>query len=402
MLDLNRKLKKFGPKTSFFIISGVVIISLSVIAALFTNLQKNNFSLKNQIGQLTTKKSDLEKQLAATGEELNALKNQDQVKINKSLKEEIANIQKTYNQAVNAYEKLLDFKDLSKKTEIQDALFASALKLLSERKYSSAAAVLASLDKKIEEEKQKIAVTFKIPESLPQSNSPPPTGGYQRQKVTVGDNSFMVDIISADLNSTKVVVDTASESNCLDNCPVLALADYVGRNGAFAGVNGSYFCPATYPQCANKKNSFDTLLMNKNKRYFNSDNNVYSTVPAVIFGGNWARFVTQSLEWGRDTGVDAVLANRPLLVFNNQIFYTGGGDVKEGKGSRSFIGVIDSTVYIGVVHNTTIIESAQVLHALGMNHALNLDNGGSTALWFGGYKAGPGRNLPNAILLVKK
>lgn len=31
-----------------------------------------------------------------------------------------------------------------------------------------------------------------------------------------------------------------------------------------------------------------------------------------------------------------------------------------------------------------------------------LDNGGSTALWSGGYKVGPGRNLPNVILFVSK
>ena len=45
---------------------------------------------------------------------------------------------------------------------------------------------------------------------------------------------------------------------------------------------------------------------------------------------------------------------------------------------------------------------ARVLAALGMQNALNLDSGGSTALWYGGYKAGPGRNIPNAIVLVGK
>ena len=38
----------------------------------------------------------------------------------------------------------------------------------------------------------------------------------------------------------------------------------------------------------------------------------------------------------------------------------------------------------------------------GMENALNLDEGGSTALWSGGYKAGPGRNIPNAVLFVKR
>jgi hypothetical protein len=51
----------------------------------------------------------------------------------------------------------------------------------------------------------------------------------------------------------------------------------------YAGINGVFFCPSTYPSCAGKTNSFDTLLMNKNKTYFNGTNNIYSTVPAVLF-----------------------------------------------------------------------------------------------------------------------
>ncbi|MCL4385616.1 MAG: phosphodiester glycosidase family protein [Cyanobacteria bacterium] len=39
---------------------------------------------------------------------------------------------------------------------------------------------------------------------------------------------------------------------------------------------------------------------------------------------------------------------------------------------------------------------------LGLQNAINLDDGGSTALWYGGYKAGPGRNLPNVVLFLKK
>ena len=59
-------------------------------------------------------------------------------------------------------------------------------------------------------------------------------------------------------------------------------------------------------------------------------------------------------------------------------------------------------VYIGIVHNASMGESAKVLKALGMDGALNLDQGGSTALWHGGYKAGPGRNIPNAVLFVSR
>ena len=143
--------------------------------------------------------------------------------------------------------------------------------------------------------------------------------------------------------------------------------------------------------------------MNKNKVYFNSGNNVYSSVPAVIFSGSSARFVGQSLEWGRDTGVDAVIANRPLLVSGGQSVFGGSDQAKEGaKGGRSFVGASGSTAYIGVVHNATVGESAKVLATMGIQSALNLDDGGSTALWAGGYKVGPGRDLPNVVLFVGK
>ena len=194
--------------------------------------------------------------------------------------------------------------------------------------------------------------------------------------------SFVVSIISADLASTKVIVDTASDGTCANNCPVLPLATFVSRSGAYAGVNGTYFCPASYPDCAGKTNSFDLLVMNKNKTYFNSDNNVYSANPGVIFGSGYIRFVSAVSQWGRDTGIDGMLSNYPLLVFNSQVNFGGNSDPKQGsRGNRSFIGSRGNTVYIGVVHSATTAESARVLKALGLENALNLDDGGSTALW---------------------
>ena len=144
--------------------------------------------------------------------------------------------------------------------------------------------------------------------------------------------------------------------------------------------------------------------MNKNKFYFNSGNNVYSTNPAVIFGNGWIRFVAHTSEWGRDTGVDGVLSNFPLLVFNSSITYSEPGDNKMSiKSSRGFVANKGNIVYIGVVFNATVADSAKVIKAMGMENAINLDGGGSTALWYqGSYKAGPGRNLTNSILFLKK
>ena len=334
--------------------------------------------------------------------ELNTLKTQDPYKTNSELKKEIEDIQKTFSLAVSTYESLLDLETPPKNIKGLDELFANILVLLGKRDYTEAVKKLSELSIKIREEQTKIATAVIIPQNIPVSNTTPESG-YSRQKVTTEAGDFQVDIIAADLSSTRVIVDTASDSTCVNDCPVLPLATYVSRSGAYAGVNGSYFCPATYPTCSDKTNSFDTLLMNKNKTWFNSDNNVYSTNPGVVFEGSRVNFVSAVSQVGRDTGIDGMISNYPLLVSGSNISFGGDDDPKKGsKGARSFVANKGSIVYIGVVHNATVAESARVMKALGMENALNLDNGGSTALWSGGYKVGPGRNIPNVILFVKK
>jgi len=375
------------------VLSGIIVLTVSVGGWVKT---------RDQLDQTVRERSALRAQVASISGELNKLKNEDQFQKNEKLQGDIRQIETSYVQAVSVYEDLLRFKDVKKNTTDFDKVFAEILTLLSKRDYQSAVENLKKLRADIAEEQAKIAAAFTIPENVTQSNSAP-ANGYTRQSVSSDIGTFLVDIIAGDLGSTRVIVDTASDATCSKDCAVLSLGDYVARNGAFAGVNGSYFCPADYPSCADKKNSFDTLLMNKNKVYFNSDNNKYSVVPAVIFSNGFVRFVGQSLEWGRDTSIDSMIANQPLLLAGGTIVFGGNSDPKMGSaGSRGFVANRGSTVYIGVVHNVTVAGMAHVLKALGMENALNLDSGGSVALWSGGYKVGPGRNIPNAILFVRK
>lgn len=393
MLDkLHTRLKHlhFSPVLILFI--GFIILLILGGGIYIKNSQSNLDKLK--IANEKTKK------------ELTDLKNVDQVKKNKELEEQIKNIETTYSESVKVYENIVDLRDQKKNTSEYDKLLAQSLGLLSKRNYSSAAAVLSQINTKIAQDNAKSVTS---PSSAVGNtanvaiNNTAPGSGYSRQKVHTDFGDFIVDIVAADLGSTRVVVDTASDSDCRDNCPVMNVGDYAARSGAFAGINGSYFCPASYPSCAGKTNSFDTLLMNKNKHYFNSDNNVYSTVPAAIFQGGSVRYVGQSLEWGRDTGVDGVIANQPLLVSGGNVVFGGDDEVKRaGAGSRSFVGSSGSTVYIGVVHGVNAAQMARVLKTMGIQNALNLDSGGSTALWSGGYKVGPGRAVPNAVLFIRK
>jgi len=384
------------------IVGSILLIAIVSLSYFLTQTQKNVTSLNAQEKKLSESLEMIKKQVDDKEKELVAVQNEDQYIKNKALEDEIKNIHDGYEKAVSIYEELVKLKEQTNKTEELDKRFTKALTLLSEKNYASASAELNVLSLKIKDEQSKLVASFTIPKNVPVNNAPPGSG-YRRQQVQIDIGSYLVDIFTADLNSVRVIVDTAADGDCRDNCPVLALGDYVSRSGAIAGINGPYFCPASYPSCAGKTNSFDTLLMNKNKVYFNSDNNVYSTVPAVIFTGNSARFVGQSLEWGRDTGVDSVIASQPMLLSGGNIVYGGDSEPKRGsKGSRSFIGTSGSTVYIGVVHNATVAEVARVLHGLGIQYALNLDSGGSTAFWVGGYKVGPGRATPFGILIVGK
>lgn len=353
--------------------------------------------------QLLTEKQVISEELSTTREKLTLLQNEDQKVKNDQLQLQLLDLQKANLTAVTEYERILKIKEDGVKTEDLQKKWAGVLSQLGKNDYASASSLLKELSTNITDVEKQLAVeaALKIPNVA--VNNQAPASGFSQQKVDASVGQIAVSLVAGDLNSTRVIVDTASDSTCTNDCPVLSLGDYVSRSGAFAGINGSYFCPASYPSCSDKKNSFDLLVMNKDKTYFNSDNNVYSTNPAVIFLGGSVRFVGAASQWGRDTNIDGMLSNYPLLVSGGNVVFGGDGDPKKGsKGNRSFVANKGNTVYIGVVHGATVAEAAIALKALGMENAMNLDSGGSTALWANGYKVGPGRAIPNAILFVRK
>lgn len=384
----------------------VVVFALvcSVAAIYYGLLLNNKLSLSHKIQiDLEDRNRTLMAEIDSLKARIAELENEDTRKTNKEVTDKIKLMQDTYKKAVVVYEDLVDLKEISNNTAKLDELYASSINILATADYTGATDKLIQLTKDIQTEKSKVIIAAApVPVNAPVNNTPPSTG-YSRQSVNSDAGTFVVSIVSADMGSTRIIVDTASDGDCGNNCPVLPLATYVSRSGAFAGINGTYFCPASYPTCAGKTNTFDLLVMNKNKTYFNSSNNVYSNNPAVIFSGGSMRFVSAASQWGRDTGVDGVLSNYPLLIEGGNVRFGGDDDPKKGsKGNRSFVSNKGSTAYIGVVHNATVAEAARVLKAMGMENGLNLDSGGSTALWSGGYKSGPGRDIPNAILFVRK
>lgn len=386
-----RKFKKYTVK----VLLALTLLLLSV--SIFYFLESARFR---------TKVLDLTKILNKTKSELNNLKNQDQIKINEQLKIDVKKTHDAYSQIIKPYEKIQDLRAQKQDVKDLEKTCAGILQYLSDLNYSSGSALLTQLNGDIDKKYSALAAAQTSTgsnQTAAVTSNAPPSSGYSFQAVRTDSGTFNVAIVAADLNSTRVIVDTASDSDCANNCPVLSLGDYVTRNGAYAGINGPFFCPQEYPSCAGKTNSFDTLLMNKNKHYFNSDNNKYSTVPLVYFSGNTMGVRGQTLDWGRDAGVDAVIANYPLYIAGGNNVFGGSSDPKiTSKGARTFVANKGNFAYIGIVYNATSADTATVLKTLGMENVLGLDQGGSTALWFNGYKAGPGRGLPSALLFIRK
>ena len=335
-------------------------------------------------------------ELTDVAKQYETLKADDQVKKNEALSEVIDNIQKTYEAGAKLFEDRADLVITAGKVAAVDKELAKFLSLLGEQKWVEASEQV----KKVRTEIDKIIVAntpkVTVPATSTASNSLPGSG-YSRQKVTTARGEFVISMISAP--GARVIVETAGDSDCSDNCPTKTLAEHVAASGGFAGINGAYFCPPDYPKCQGKVNSFDTLAVNgRNKAVLNRANNVYSVVPLMAAYGNNLSFYDQTVQWGVDTSSTGALANHPRLVRDGS---NATGD-NGSKGTRGFIGKKDSTIVIGHVYAASLQDTAEVLVTLGIQNAMNLDGGGSTALYYeGSYKAGPGRGLPTAIVLAR-
>ncbi|MBI3573270.1 MAG: phosphodiester glycosidase family protein [Candidatus Kerfeldbacteria bacterium] len=245
---------------------------------------------------------------------------------------------------------------------------------------------------------------------------PPDVGIVQDQKTVVtGSGSFVVDMLTFDRKDPvlQITTDTGQNTDCTNNCTVMSLGSYIGRRLGTAGIHGTYFCPAEYASCAGQTNSFLFPVYNSfTQVVINDDRIKYTTQPMVAFDtvnrpyyfSQAELFVSKaSFEATYGVKLQAAISNGPAMVeAKANILDTSILDTKQAtvKSYRGALGWKGDTIYLMVVHAATVTDSAGVMTALGLDYAINLDGGGSTALYNAGhYILGPGRNLPNVIVL---
>lgn len=244
--------------------------------------------------------------------------------------------------------------------------------------------------------------------STSSSESAASDGVYSKQSVSTERGSFTVHLLQIDLNQYEVKVDTAADGDCENDCPVKSLGSYVAQNGGFAGIHGTYFCPTSYSSCAGKTNSFYYKLYNTRlDKKINWTNGLGDYLPFLSIDRSGFAHYSDTWYAIKDSDMKTGISCRPHLVEGGEIVLTDGDmdsdKERTSKISHGFIGIKGQVFYAGVVLSANLPDVSHVIKALGIENAFNIDGGGTTAMYYNGsYKVGPGRDMPNAIIFVKK
>jgi hypothetical protein len=246
---------------------------------------------------------------------------------------------------------------------------------------------------------------------------------YARQTVNLSYNrKFQVDVIKIDLANPalKIYSLAASKADCPGKCPAKNLASYVESVKGFAGINGSYFDTS-----ASKKNYyFFPVYDQKSNVFINRQQLKYWTTGPIVAFDQFNRFYyfRDSRDFSKgatftDSGIlikqneqagvlKAALGNLPKLIENNLnqlIDWALDAKQKTNRSTMNALGFKANNskgeVWLVTVYSATLPEQTEVLQALGLDYALNLDGGGSAATIYNHeYMLGPGRDIPNAMV----
>lgn len=231
--------------------------------------------------------------------------------------------------------------------------------------------------------------------------SPSPTPKPVAASSTTSGGNYTV--ATFNLGSITVVTDSANDNDCGNDCPTKPLAAYISENGGRAGINGTYFCPPDYSWCAGKVNTYDfPIWNNRNKKWMRADTLTWSGRGMMVFRGGSAQFFPCAACTGAPSDITGGIVNYPPLLSGGQDVLNEGSlsdNLRVTKGTRSGIGFGNGKLFLVVARSANMQDMVNIFKSLGATDALNLDGGGSSALFDGGYKAGPGRSLPNALIV---
>lgn len=239
--------------------------------------------------------------------------------------------------------------------------------------------IAADSAKKKAEEAKKAAAVIKVT-PVPTQTTPDPNSlgfGYSRTTINTKNGSFTINLIKVNLSVNKVVIDAAIDGDCANACATMPLSDYVSRNSALYGMNGTYFCPPDYPSCAGKVSSFDfPIYVNRLGRWLNQGNLYWTNRAMMTFSAGSATFYPAA-NAAPTGGFAAAIVSSPGLVHNSADIVSQYSltSAQTTKGSRGGIGVKGNTLFMVIASGASVSDLAMIFQSLGADHALNIDGG---------------------------
>lgn len=241
------------------------------------------------------------------------------------------------------------------------------------------------------------------PTPKPAPTSAPSPQNSSSSSISSGGN---YSVLTFSLGGSTVVTDTATDDDCNNNCPAKPLAQYVSENGGRGGMNGTYFCPPDYSWCSGKVNTFDFPVWNNRKRKWMQANKLFwNGRGMMVFRPGSAQFFPCAACVGAPSDITGGITNYPSLIAGGQVVYNNNtladsDKLKTTRGTRNGIGFGGSKLFLVVASNANMDDLVNIFKSLGATDAMNTDGGGSSALYENGsYKVGPGRSLPNAVIV---
>jgi hypothetical protein len=236
---------------------------------------------------------------------------------------------------------------------------------------------------------------------------------YEHRKLQLNGLNYSLDIVEIDLKNPNLNILTLTA----DKFQAKSLADYVFSNDGLAGLTGTYFCTA--PSCGGLNYYFFPVYDSLKEEFINEDQLKYwTTGPLVAFDMNNrfyyfkdSRDFKSQVDFESSYGVklQAAIGNKPRILeqgMNVLIDWevdTGQMDSRHRRNALAYRedenNLGQGKIYLISLAPVSLNELVLVLQYLGLDYALNIDGGHSSALIYNDeYMLGPGRNIPNAIV----
>ena len=263
---------------------------------------------------------------------------------------------------------------------------------------------------------------------------------YEHKIISTIDGDFKVDIVTIDLANPKlkIITDNAprpptpSPSEGEGEYGAQSLAEFIIDNNGFAGINGTYFC--CYNNCGGQNYYFYPVYNSNISEMINEDQLKYwTTGPIMAFDENnkfyyfkdsrdfptqgWSasggKSVAEVFKEAYGVKLQAAIGNKPRLIedgMNLLIEWDIDEKQKTVKSLRNAMAYKNDSannatgiIYLVIAHNATVPNLANIMKAMEVEYAINLDGGYSSALWYNDeYMVGPGRDVPNAVIFCER